>query len=482
MKKFAASITAKDISLFGLLKVINNAPSGIAFIEDSDHKLCGVITDGDVRRWLLQGYNLDSSLTDIEMEPFTYAKVGDNLETILAKTNNKIRMIPLVNDHMELVDYIQLDRRVNIPVASPDLKGNELRYLTDALLSSWISSSGKYITRFEEGFAAYCGTKYGVATSNGTVAIHLALVALGVGKGDEVIVPDLTFAATINAVIHAGAIPVIVDVELDSWCIDPIEIEKAITPKTKAIIPVHIYGQPCDMICIMDIAKRYDLFVIEDCAEAHGATINGQKVGSFGDINTFSFYANKIITTGEGGICLTNNKALDDRMRVIRDHGMSKTKRYWHEMVGYNYRMTNLQAAIGCAQLERINEIIEQRAELEINYKKILSKCSFIEFQQNFENGEKTVWLISLLIKEATIRMQFMSFFKSHNVDIRPFFYPLSNMPIYKNYISSPKETWNSCTLSDCGINLPTFTNVNLNKFESVVKLFEEQYLQKQTN
>ena len=226
-------------------------------------------------------------------------------------------------------------------------------------------------------FAEYSDCAHGAAVSNGTVALHLALVALGIGEGDEVIVPDLTYAATINTVLHANATPVIVDVEESSWCIDPIQIEKAITRRTKAIIPVHLYGQACDMEAIMKIAKKYKLRVIEDCAEAHGAMFNEKKVGSFGDVGCFSFFGNKVITTGEGGMCVTNDTNLNERMRILRDHGMSKTKRYWHEVIGYNYRMTNLQAAIGLAQLERIEKIHNNRREYENNYKDSLPNHTF---------------------------------------------------------------------------------------------------------
>lgn len=468
MKKLISSSTKRDISLFKLLEVVNNKPSGVAFIIDDENKLCGVVTDGDLRRWLLQGNNLDTNLKDIELQPFTYAKEGEGLDSVLSKTNNRIRLIPIVNEKFELVDYVQLDRRINIPVASPDLNGNELKYVTDAILSTWISSSGKYITTFEEEFSKFCEAKHGVATSNGTVAIHLALVALGVGPGDEVIVPDFTFAATINTVIHAGATPVIVDVEMDSWCIDPVEIKKAITPKTKAIIPVHIYGQPCDMDSIMEIADQHNLFVIEDCAEAHGATYKGKKVGSFGHINTFSFFANKIITTGEGGICLTNDEEIAAKMRMLRDHGMNKSKRYWHDEVGYNYRMTNLQAAIGCAQMERIEDIIEKRKVLEEKYQRILSKCNLFTAQKDFTDRQKTIWLVSLLINQPELKSQIISYFKEYKIDIRPFFYPLSIMPVYSDYMFSKKEKLNSHVISEKGISLPTHLNMNLERFEEV--------------
>lgn len=456
------SICKHNAGMRKLLEAVNATPAGIAFIIDDSEKLCGVITDGDFRRLLLAGRSLDESLKKEDLKPFMVAKKGEDVSSLVQKTSNKVRIIPLVDENGKPVDYFQFDHRVKFtPVAQPNLKGNEFNYLCDAFLSTWISSTGAYINRFEKDFSEYCGTKHGVAVSNGTVAIHLALLALNIGKGDEVIIPDLTFAATINAVLHAGATPVIVDVEEESWCIDPKEIEKAITIKTKAIIPVHVYGQSCDMDKIMAIAKKHNLKVIEDAAEAHGAEFNGKRVGSFGDISCFSFFANKIITTGEGGMCLTNDDSLNDRMRVLRDHGMNKQKKYWHDEVGYNYRMTNLQAAIGCAQLERVTEIIAERDLIEENYKKALTNLNLIQWQKQFPNRKKVVWLVSVLSEK---KEKVMEKLKENGIDVRPFFYPLSEMPVYKNYVFSSVI---SQKLSKIGLNFPTIENVD---FENVKK------------
>jgi len=454
------SICTINTSIRKALEIVNVQPAGIAFVNDNDGKLCGVLTDGDVRRLLLEGKELDHCITLSDLGEFSYAYQGEDIDALLKKTNYKIRFLPIVNKDFELADYFRYEHRVHmVPVAEPDLSGRELEYLTDAFLSTWISSRGKYIDRFENDFSKFCGVDYGVSTSNGTVALHLALKALGVGSGDEVIIPDLTFAATINAVIHAGAIPVIVDVEDDFWTICPKEIEKAITSKTKAIIPVHIYGQPCDMESIMDIANKYSLYVIEDCAEAHGATFNGRKVGSFGDISCFSFFGNKIITTGEGGMCVTASSELDERMRMLRDHGMSKEKRYWHEEVGFNYRMTNLQAAIGCAQLERIDDILGENSRLEELYKEELANISGITWQKDSSSQRsKVVWLVTGLVDNRDMLIEQM---KKNGLDARPFFYPLSSMPIYKQYSFSSK---NSMMLSRIGINFPTTDKVDFQK------------------
>ena|SRR5579872_5902227 len=256
-----------------------------------------------------------------------------------------------------------------IPISKPVISPREIQYVTDAVSSGWVSSQGHYLEQFEQKFAEFCNVKHCISTANGTVAIHLALMVLDIGPGDEVIVPDLTFAATANAVILAGAKPVIVDVCKDDWCIDPESVLKNITSKTKAIIPVHLYGHPCKMDELYKIAQDYHLKIIEDAAEAHGAEYRGKRVGGLGDCATFSFYGNKIITTGEGGCITTHSDSIAERARLLRDHGMKKERRYWHTEVGYNYRITNLQAALGLAQLERINDFLADRKRILETYR-----------------------------------------------------------------------------------------------------------------
>ena len=463
-------ICKKEDTLIKVLQILDKNAKGIVFIVDDTQKLCGTITDGDIRRALLNDITLDQQIGNIISKEFTYGNIEDKYDDLILKINHKVKIIPLVDDNLKIVDYFEYKQDSYFPVAIPNLNGNEFKYLTDAFLSTWISSSGEYINRFEEKFSNYSDCKYGVAVSNGTVALHLALITLGIKEGDEVIVPDLTFAATINTVLHANATPVIVDVEEKSWCIDPKEIEKAITSKTKAIIPVHIYGQSCDMVAIMKIAKKYNLKVIEDCAEAHGAMCDGKKVGSFGDIGCFSFFGNKVITTGEGGMCTTNSLELDEKMRVLRDHGMSKTKRYWHDVVGYNYRMTNLQSAIGLAQLERIEEIHKNRRKYENNYKDILNEDDFT-FQKDIENRRRITWLVSILLDEAIDKEKYIAKLKEKGIDARPFFYPLSDMDIYKSYCNA--DTPVTKMLSKRGFNLPTYES--LKSLDEIKNIFEEE-------
>jgi perosamine synthetase len=345
-----------------------------------------------------------------------------------------------------------------IPISQPSITQKEIDYVTDAVTSGWISSLGKYIDRFEAEFAAFCGTKYAVSLANGTVAIHLALEALGIGEGDEVIMPDLSFVATANATLHAGATPIFVDIDPFNYCIDPALIEAAITPRTKAIMPVHLYGHPANMVEINRIAEKHGLLVIEDAAEAHGASIHGKRTGSWGFCATFSFYGNKNITTGEGGMITTNDEAFYHKCRHLRDHAMSKEKRYWHTEVGYNYRMTNLQAALGCAQMERSTELLQRRIDVYHEYAKGLADVKGISLNRTNDWATNTYWLVCLEIDNATaeVRDAFIARLREKGVDTRPFFYPMSEMPYLKINANTPV----SHKISQQGLNLPTYVDL----------------------
>lgn len=447
---------------------INENSKGIVFLEDENSRLVGIMTDGDIRRLLIGGCGMDDIVREHMLTEFVYATIYDDSKKIAKKFDGGIKIIPVVDDTMKLVNYAEYNKNMHIALAQPQLTGNEYKYLMDAFLSTWISSTGKYVTLFEENFSKYCGVKYGVAVSNGTAALHLALSALGIREGDEVIVPDITFAATINAVIHTGAKPVIVDIEEDSWCMNPDEFEKAITPNTKAVIPVHIYGQPCDMGRICKIARNHRLYIVEDCAEAHGAEWNGRRVGSFGVISCFSFYGNKVITTGEGGMCITDSEELNEKMRLLRDHGMSREKRYYHEVMGFNYRMTNMQAAIGVAQLERIGDILEWRRRLEAQYREEFSRTDGIAMQRNDLQGRnKIVWLVSILVAESQ-RNKILEILKENRIDARRFFVPLSEMEIYRKYA---RECRQSRKISKMGLNLPTTYEIAGKDVKKIVDL-----------
>jgi len=362
-----------------------------------------------------------------------------------------------------------------IPISQPCVGELERKYLLDAFDSGWISSLGHYIDDFEKAFASYCGTKRAVAVSNGTVALHLALAALGVGPGDEVIVPDLTFVATANAVRHAGAKPVIVDIERDTLCMDPDLFERAITRKTKAVIPVHLYGHPADMDRITSIAKAHRIAVVEDGAEAHGATIGTRRVGSFGSCSAFSFYANKLITTGEGGMITTDDDTLDVHLRYLRDHAMSKTRKYFHTEVGFNYRTTNLQAAIGLAQIQRIDGLLAKKREIFERYAKNLAGLEGTWLNRTRAGYSNSYWMVCLSADkwDEASRSAFMGALKERGVDSRPFFCPMSDMPMYE---SRKIRTPISHELAYKGVNLPSFGDMTMEQVDRASTAIIEVY------
>lgn len=345
-----------------------------------------------------------------------------------------------------------------INIAQPSFLGNEKKYVLDTLESGWISSIGKYIECFEKAFAEYHGVKHAITTHNGTIALHLALAAAGIKTGDEIIVPDLTFIATANSVRYCNAIPVLADVELDDWNISPADIQNKITDRTKAIIPVHLYGNPGRVKEILELARSRHLIVIEDCAEALGATYNGKKTGTFGDIGCFSFFGNKIITTGEGGMCITNNDYLAERMRILRDHGMNRNRKYWYDHLGFNYRMTNMQAAVGLAQLEQLNGFLELRDHIYHRYMDRFGSSHRIILQS--VHGQRNVnWIFTMRIKDIclTDRNRLMEDLNNIGIDTRPVFYPIHQMPFYQHSDFIRGEFNNSTTISQEGISLPTY-------------------------
>jgi len=320
---------------------------------------------------------------------------------------------------------------IRYPVAAPDLSGNELRYAEECIKSTWVSSQGPFLRRFEEQVAAAAGTEYAAAVCNGTAALHLALAALDLGPGDEVIVPSLTFIATANAVTYCGATPVFADCDPDTWCIAPESIERLISPRTKGIIPVHLYGHPCDMDPILAIARDRGLWVVEDCAEAMGAMYKGKLVGSLGDIGTFSFFGNKIITTGEGGAVVTQSERLHSRLNLLRGQGMDPQKRYWHNVVGFNYRMTNLAAALGVAQMERFSTLVEQRRRLARWYDAALAGVTGLTLPVEAVGSQSAYWMYSLLTADEARRDALRTGLLDTGIETRPFFYPIHEMPMY---------------------------------------------------
>jgi len=356
-----------------------------------------------------------------------------------------------------------------IPVAEPLIGEKEKEYVMDCLDSGWISSKGKYVEQFEKAFSKYCNCKCGVSTSNGTTALHLALTAIGIKPGDEVIVPDLTFIATANTVRHCFAEPVFVDSEPETWNIDPNKIREKITEKTRAIIPVHLYGHPVDMDPILEIAEEKNLIVIEDGAEAHGALYKNKKVGSIGDLACFSFYGNKIITTGEGGMITTSNEELAETLRELKDHGMSRQKRYWHPNVGFNYRMTNIQAAIGLAQLEKIDDFISIKRKNTKFYNSLLENTTGIGPPPEAEWAKNVYWMYTILVQDdfKISRDELMKKLGEHGVDTRPVFYPMHKQPPYIDELSDFKVAEK---ISRMGMNLPSSVTLSEEQINCIIE------------
>jgi perosamine synthetase len=338
-----------------------------------------------------------------------------------------------------------------IPVYQPQFNGNEKKYVNQCLDSTWISSKGEFINVFECSFAEYINIDHATSVCNGTVAIHLALITLGIGPGDEVIVPTLTYVASINTIIQAGATPVYVDSLKNTWQIDPDDVIQKITPKTKAIMAVHLYGLPCDMNALLSICTKYNLFLIEDCAEAFGTYYEGQHVGTFGDIATFSFFGNKTITTGEGGMVVTKDKELIDTAYHFKNQGVSFSQEYWHDVLGYNYRMTNICAAIGLAQLEQAKEILAKKRQIASWYYDKLKHLPLV-MHREIENTTHSYWMCSIALNDAFHRNPLRDYLKKNAIETRPVFYPAHTLPHCKNEGIFPVATM----ISNSGICLPS--------------------------
>lgn len=452
------------------LKVISRESSGVCFVVKG-MRLVGVITDGDVRRSLLNGSKVDDPVESVMQADFFSLPVNTTLAEI-QKYISVYKNVPILNEAGELVDLATPSRYHQIPLVQPVFDGNELEYVTDCIVTGWVSSQGKYVKQFESDFAAYVGADSALAVSNGTVALHLALASLGIGPGDEVLVPNLTFAAPANAILYVGATPVFVDVDPVSMAINPHEAEKLISERTSAIIAVHLYGYPANMDLIVSLAAKHDLRIIEDCAEALGSCYKGKHVGLMGDSATFSFFGNKTITTGEGGMVLFKDPLLYQKAQILRDHGMSPERRYWHNEIGFNYRLTNLQAALGVAQLEKVKDFIDRKRWIADQYNEVLKGSSLLSLPQDGGDIYNSYWLYTLVLQEklSSKRDEVLNYLKARGIEARPIFFPLDRMPPYKKYIhkgtSYPISDW----LSSCGISLPSSVTITKDEINRVSK------------
>lgn len=354
-----------------------------------------------------------------------------------------------------------------IPVSNPDLSELEKRYLNRAFDSGWISSTGEFVEKFEYLWAKQIGSKHALAVANGTVALHLALASLGIGAGDEVIVPNLTFVATVNAVKYVGATPILVDVNLNNWGMSLQEVEKKITKSTKAVVCVHLYGVPCDVLELRKICDTHGIYLIEDAAEAPFSLTSGHKIGSIGDISTFSFYGNKIITSGEGGAVCTSNLEILNRMKLLRDQGMDTERRYFFIEIGFNFRLTNLQCAILVAQIERLEEILSKRRNIFAGYDELLRNNKNIIFQEIKSEVTLSPWLYTFrflnLKKPISVVREDL---EKVGIDTRPVFIPISDLPPYRQIALDKFQV--SRKIAANGLSIPTFNSLSKSQIQFV--------------
>ena len=398
--------------------------------------------------------------------------LGDDLTEVIPGKDPElsltIRRIP--------VSQTDLSSKI-IPVCEPTLGGNESKYVLDCLESNWISSAGKFIPVFEEKFAAECDCKYGVACANGTVALHLGLAALGLEPGDEVIIPTFTMIATINAVAYTGATPVLIDSEPHTWNMDVDQLADKITPKTKVIMPVHTYGHPVDMDPLMELADKHGIFVLEDAAEAHGAEYKGRRAGGLGHAAGFSFYANKIITTGEGGMITTNDKNMADLAQNLRDHAFSTERHFWHKFMGFNYRMTNLQAAVGLAQTEQMPQFIEDRRRNAALYTSLLKDIPGLVTPPEAEWAKNVFWMYSLLVKEdfGMTRDELRGYLARRGIETRTFFIPMHLQPIYYNDFKGQRYPVSEM-LCKQGFYLPSASSLTTAEIEYIADIVQQAH------
>lgn len=349
---------------------------------------------------------------------------------------------------------------------APNVGSLEKRYLNRTIEENFVSTVGPFVQEFEEKFAKFINATAAVSTQSGTAALHIALRELGIGPKDEVIVPALTFAATVNPIIYVGAKPVFVDVDINTWNINPFEIERAITKKTKAIIPVHLYGNPCDMDKIMSIARRYNLKVVEDATECIGATYRGRHTGIFGDLGCFSFNGNKIITTGGGGMVVGKNRRIIYHIKFLVNQARDHAKGFYHPEIGFNYRMTNLEAALGLAQMRQLNEFLKKKRRFNEIYKKELKDIDFIRFQKEYPDSRSTNWLTGIIFRKKINLSALQNKLRNEGVPTRRIFLPLVESPPYKKYRAGKLK--NSYFIYENALLLPSSTLNSFNDIKNV--------------
>jgi perosamine synthetase len=453
-------------SLRSAMNLLSDSGEGIVFLT-ANGVLVASLTDGDARRAILQGVSLETSASDVANRQFKALTLLSSPVEIHQAFTPGVTHVPILNQRGEIERILRPGDKNVIALCEPNLGSLESSLVNQALDSNWISSAGSFVKEFETLFADYVNGEFALSVSNGTMGLVLALKLLDVGPGDEVLVPNFTFGATANAVIQVGAIPVFIDVLPNNFSINIDAARAKVTSKTKAIIPVHLYGNAVDMDKILEFSKKFSLKVIEDSAEAIGTKINGKHVGTFGDIGVFSFFANKTITTGEGGMIVLNNKALFKKAEMMRSHGFSPENRYWHEIWGTNMRMTNVQAAIGLAQMNRIDELVGAKQFIADSYSSFLSKFSgrLLQLPATASNVVHSHWLFTILLPNEKYTEGLQSFLQANLIETRRFFFPLHNQPAFIQYNQSNEEFPISDQLYQRGLCLPSSTTL---KYEEI--------------
>ena len=463
------NVLSESVRLADVMERLNTGVQGMVLLVNEAGALTGVMTDGDVRRALLAHGTTDLPAASCMNRKFTSGRASDSHETNVALLSERCRQVPVLDEAGRPVELLSWAGLWKMALVNPSLSGNEAKYVLDCMTSGWISSAGAYVGRFESALAEQQGSTGAIACSSGTAALHLALLAARIGPGDEVVVPSFTFGATANAVVNVGARPVFIDVDPETWTMTAEGLEAACSPRTKAVIPVHIYGHPCNMTPIMEVARARGLIVIEDCAEAMTALCDGKLAGSFGDIGCHSFFSNKIMTTGEGGALVSSNPELLDRIGLYRDHGMRKTRRYWHEVSGLNYRMTNLQAAIGLAQIERLANFRRHRDALRSAYDDGLGNLPGVTLMPKAAWADPVNWLYTIMLPDEATLLTVRERLDASGIETRRVFDPLHDQPAFNNARIVGKMAV-SRDLYARGISLPTG---NTTTFEEVARVTE---------
>lgn len=455
--------------LEGMEKINLNMNKIVFVISNEDQRLVGTLSDGDIRRYLLRkGKIHDPILNACNKKPIFVREnnLEQDLESILKKKSNLL--IPVTNIDGKIIKIINKANETAYPIYKPFLCGNEMEYVIDCFDTNWISSQGRYVKKFERQFDELFEEEFNsVSVCNGTAALFLALKSFGIGSGDKVAVPLITFAATANAVIHTGAEPVFVDIDRDTWCLDPKELEKTVKLGIKAFISVDLFGNSCNSKALRDIANQANILFIEDAAEALGTRYQNKHIGSLSDAVTFSFFGNKTVTTGEGGMVSFRSKHFAEQARIIRDHGMDPKRKYWHNLVGYNLRITNIQSAIGVAQMEKLENIVQSKIIINKLYKKYLNP-KFVSQKEEFDT-KSSYWLNSFLLPPNTCRESFIKKCNEDKLDIRPGFYMLNQMPCFKNYLTTSQNI--SLEISKRIICFPSFLSISESDVQQISKV-----------